>query len=92
MKASDWKAQSQKRLQKRMQTQASPQIGTPNFNRYLANFKGALADRNYEYGTVRRWASDQKICPDYNPYARAINRNYVFTADGWEIEQSNNLR
>lgn len=86
MKAADWVAQSQKKLQKRMQTQASPQTGSINFRRYLANLKAALADRNYPYGTVRRWASDQKICPDYNPYARAINRNYVFTADGWRVK------
>lgn len=91
MKAADWVAQSQKKLQKRMQTQASKPVGTSNFRRYLANFLAALADRDYPYGTVRRWASDQKICPDYDPYARAINREYVFGADGWTLEQSNQL-
>ena len=83
MRLSDWKAESQKELEKRMQAQATQPKGTPNFRRYLANFRTAIADRNYEYGTVRRWASDQKICPDYDSYARAINREYVFTADGW---------
>lgn len=86
MKATEWAAKSQKKLEKRMQAQASQQTSSPNFRRYLANFRTAIADRNYEYGTVRRWASDQKICPDYNPYARAINREYVFTADGWRAK------
>jgi hypothetical protein len=84
MKLADWKAQSQKRLEKRLQAQASQPKHSPNLSRYLANFRAAIADRNYEYGTVRRWASDQKICPDYDQYARAINRDYVFTADGWK--------
>lgn len=91
MKLADWKRESQKRLGKRLQAQASAPATSLNFRRYLANFLAAITDRNYDYGTARRWASDQKICPDYSQYARAINRNYVFTADGWEIEQSNNL-
>lgn len=84
MRMQDWVAQSQKRREKRIQAQATQPKHSLNFRRYLANFKAALADRDYPYGTVRRWASDQKICPDYNPYARAINRDYVFTAEGWE--------
>lgn len=91
MKASDWAAQSQKKWQKRTLPQASRHEVSQNFKRYLANFRAALADRNYPYGAVMMLADTDRISPMYNPYARAVNRWCVFGADGWEIEQSNNL-
>lgn len=92
MRLSDWKAESQKKLQKRMQTQASQQTNSPNFRRYLANFRAALADRNYPYGTLKLLADTDRISPMYNPYGRSTGRWCVFGADGWEIEDSNSLR
>ena len=92
MKASDWAAQSQKKLQKRMQAQATQQTSSPNFHRYQANFKAALADRNYAYGTLKLIADTDRISPMYNPYGRSIGRWCVFTADGWTLEDSNSLR
>ena len=86
-----WQRESQKRLQKRMQAHASPQTGTPNFRRYLAKFRAALADRNYPYGTLKLWADTDKISPVYNPYGRSIGRWCVFGVDGWTLERSNNL-
>ncbi len=91
MKASEWAAQSQKKLQKRMQAQASQQTTSPNFRRYLANFKAALADRNYPYGTLKLLADTDRISPMYNPWGKSISRWCVFGTDGWELEQSNNL-
>mgnify|MGYP003539786454 CR=1 FL=1 len=91
MKAADWKAQSQKRLQKRMQTQATQPKGSPNFLRYLANFKAALAERNYPYGTLKLLADTDRISPAYSQYGKSIGRWCVFGADGWEIERSNTL-
>lgn len=91
MTATDWLAQSQKKSQKRSQTQASPQTGALNFRRYLANFKAALAARNYPYGTVKLLADTDRASPAYNPYGKSIGRWCVFGVDGWEIEQSNQL-
>ena len=91
MKLSDWAAKSQKRLEKRMQAQASQQTSSPNFLRYQANPKAALADRNYEYGTLKLLADTDRISPAYNPYGRSIGRWCVFGADGWALERSNNL-
>ena len=91
MKASDWKAQSQKKLEKRMQAQATQQGSSPNFLRYSANFKAALADRNYAYGTLKLISDTDRISPMYNPYGKSIGRWCVFGADGWEIEQGNSL-
>ncbi len=92
MKLADWKANSQKRLQKRMQAQATQQTSSPNFRRYLANFKAALADRNYAYGTLKLIADTDRISPVYNPCGKSVGRWCVFTADGWALEQSNSLR
>ena len=91
MRASDWAAASQKKLQKRMQTQASQQTSSPNFLRYLANFRAALADRNWEYGTLKLIADTDRISPMYNQYGKSIGRWCVFGADGWALEQRNNL-
>ena len=91
MKATEWAAQSQKKLEKRMQAQATQPVGTPNFHRYQANPKAALADRNYEYGTLKLLADTDRISPVYNPYGKSIGRWCVFGADGWTLEQSNNL-
>lgn len=91
MRLSDWKAESQKRSQKKAQTQASRHEVSPNSQRYSANFKAALADRNYPYGTLKLIADTDRISPMYNPYGKSIGRWCVFGADGWEIEQSNNL-
>ena len=84
-------AQSQKKLQKKRQTQVRKPVGSPTFNRYLANFKAALADRNYPYGTLKLLADTDRISPAYNPYGKSIGRWCVFGADGWTLEQSNNL-
>ncbi len=92
MKASEWAAQSQKKLQKRMQAQASQQTSSPNFLRYQANFHAAIADRNYEYGTLKLLADTDRISPVYNPCGKSVGRWCVFTADGWALEQSNSLR
>ena len=92
MKAAEWAAQSQKKLQKRMQTQANEPKGSPSFNRYLSNFRTALADRNYEYGTLKLIADTDRLSPMYNPYGRSIGRWCVFGADGWILEHSNSLR
>ena len=92
MKLQDWKEQSLKRLEKRMQAQVKPPVGTPNFLRYSANFKAAIADRNYPYGTLKLIADTDRISPVYNPYGKSVGRWCVFTADGWTLEQSNNLR
>ena len=83
--------ESQKKLQKRMQAQASPQPGTPNFLRYLANFRATLRNRNYPYGTLKLLADTDRISPVYNQYGKSIGRWCVFGADGWTLEQSNNL-
>lgn len=91
MTLQDWKAESQKRLEKRMQAQANEPKGSPNFRRYLANFRAALANRNYEYGTTKLLADTSRISPVYNPHGKAVSRWCVFGADGWELEQSNNL-
>ena len=91
MKATEWAAQSQKKLQKRMQAQASQQTSSPNFHRYQANFKAALADRNYDFGTLKLIADTDRISPMYNPYGKSIGRWCVFGADGWALEQSSNL-
>ena len=92
MKASEWAAQSQKKLEKKRRTQASQQPGSSNFHRYSANFKAALADRNYPYGTTKLLADTDRISPMYNPYGKSIGRWCVFGADGWTLEQSNSLR
>ena len=84
MKASDWAAQSQKKLQKRMQAQATQQTNSPNF-------RAAIADRNYPYGALKLISDTDRISPMYNPYGRSIGRWCVFGADGWTLEQSNNL-
>ena len=91
MKATEWAAQSQKKLEKKRRTQASQPVGTPNFLRYSANFKAALADRNYDFGALKLLADTDRISPMYNPYGKSIGRWCVFTADGWTLEQSNNL-
>ena len=91
MKASNWAAQSQKKLQKRMQAQATQPVGTPNFRRYSANFKAAIADRNWDFGTLKLLADTDRISPAYNPYGKSVGRWCVFGADGWEIERSNTL-
>ena len=91
MKASEWAAQSQKKLEKKRRTQATQQTSSPNFLRYSANFKAALADRNYPYGTLKLIADTDRISPMYNPYGKSIGRWCVFGADGWALEQSNNL-
>ena len=85
MKLQDWKEQSLKRLEKRMQAQVKAPVGTPNFRRYMANFKTALADRNYEYGTMKLLADTYKISPVYNPYGESIGRWCIFTENGWEL-------
>ncbi len=92
MKAAEWAVQSQKKLEKRMQAQATQPVGTPNFLRYSANFKAALHDRNYEYGTTKLIADNDRLSPMYNPYGRSTGHWCVFGADGWEIEDSNSLR
>ena len=92
MKASEWAAKSQKKLEKRMQAQATQQTSSPNFHRYSANLKAALADRNYAYGTLKLIADTDRISPMYNPYGKSIGRWCVFTADGWTLEDSNSLR
>ena len=84
-------SESQKKLQKKRPTQASPQTGTPNFRRYYANFKAALSDRNYPYGTTKLIADTDRISPMYNPYGKSISRWCVFGADGWTLEDSNSL-
>ena len=91
MRASDWAAESQKKLEKKRRTQASPQPGSPNFLRYLANFRAAIADRNWEYGTLKLISDTDKSSPMYNPSGKSIGRWCVFGADGWALEQSNNL-
>ena len=91
MKLQDWKAASLKRREKRMQAQATQQTSSPNFLRYSANFKAALADRNYEYGTLKLLADTDRISPMYNPYGKSVGRWCVFGADGWALEQRNNL-
>ena len=91
MRLSDWKAESQKKLEKKRNTQATQPVGTPNFLRYLANFRAAIADQNWEYGTLKLIADTDRISPMYNPYGRSIGRWCVFGADGWTLEQSNNL-
>lgn len=92
MKLQDWKAASLKRREKRMQAQATQPKGTPNFLRYQANFKAAIADRNYAYGTLKLIADTDKSSPMYNPSGKSIGRWCVFGADGWTLEQSNSLR
>ena len=92
MKLSDWAAQSQKKLEKKRNTQATQPVGTPNFLRYLANFRAAIADQNWEYGTLKLLADTDKSSPMYNQYGKSIGRWCVFGADGWEIEDSNSLR
>ena len=92
MKASEWAAKSQKKLEEKRRTQATQQTSSPNFLRYQANFKAAMHDRNYEYGTLKLLADTDRLSPMYNPYGKSIGRWCVFTADGWEIEQSNSLR
>ena len=84
MKATEWAAKSQKKLEKRMQAQATQQTSSPNF-------KAALADRNYAYGTLKLLADTDRISPVYNQYGKSVGRWCVFGADGWEIERSNNL-
>ena len=91
MKLADWKRESQKRLGKRLQAQASAPATSLNFRRYLANFKAALADRNYNYGTLKLIADTDRISPMYNPYGKSIGRWCVFGADGWTLEDSNSL-
>ncbi len=91
MKYQAQKANSQKKLEKRLQAQASTHVTSPNFRRYLANFKAALADRNYPYGTLKLLADTDRISPMYNPWGKSIGRWCVFGTDGWELEQSNNL-
>ena len=85
-------SESQKKLEKKRRTQATQPVGTPNFLRYSANFKAAIADRNWEYGTLKLIADTDRISPMYNPYGKSIGRWCVFTADGWTLEQSNSLR
>ena len=92
MNASDWAAQSQKRLEKKRRTQATQQTGSPNFLRYQANFRAALADRNYAYGTTKLLADNDRLSPMYNPYGKSTGHWCVFGADGWALEDSNNLR
>ena len=92
MKAADWKEQSQKKLQERMQAQANEPKHSLNFNRYLANFKAALADRNYDFGTLKLLADTDRISPVYNQYGKSVGRWCVFGADGWTLERSNSLR
>ena len=84
--------ESRKKLEKKRRTQATQPVGTPNFLRYSANFKAALADRNYPYGTTKLLADTDRISPMYNPYGKSIGRWCVFTADGWTLEDSNSLR
>ena len=91
MKLQNWKAASQKKLEKKRNTQATQPVGTPNFHRYQANFKAALADRNYDFGALKLLADTDRISPMYSPYGKSIGRWCVFGADGWEIEESNNL-
>lgn len=86
MKATDWREQSQKKLEKKRQTQVSPRTGSPKFNRYLANFRAALAAQNYEYGTTKLLADTDPSSPMYNPYGKSIGRWCVFTAYGWALE------
>ena len=94
MKLQDWKAASLKKREKRMQAQASQQTSSPNFHRYSANLKAALADRNYAYdfGALKLLADTDRLSPAYNPYGKSIGRWCVFGADGWILEQSNSLR
>ena len=91
MRASDWAAESQKKLEKKRRTQATQPVGTPNFLRYSANFKAAIADRNWEYGTLKLIADTDRISPVYNPYGRSTGHWCVFGADGWKLESSNTL-
>ena len=91
MKLQNWKAASQKKLEKKRNTQATQPVGTPNFLRYLANFRAALRNRNYPYGTTKLIADTDRISPMYNPSGKSIGRWCVFGADGWKIERSNNL-
>ena len=84
--------ESQKKLQKKRRTQATQPKGSPNFLRYSANFKAALADRNYDFGTLKLIADTDRLSPMYNPYGKSVGRWCVFGADGWEIEDSNSLR
>lgn len=84
-------SESQKKLQKKRNTQATQPVGTPNFLRYSANFRAALRDRNYEYGTLKLLADTDRLSPMYNPYGRSTGHWCVFGADGWEIEDSNSL-
>ena len=85
MKATEWAAKSQKKLEKRMQAQASQQTNSPNFHRYLANFRAAIADQNWEYGTLKLLADTDRISPAYNQYGKSIGRWCVFGADGWTL-------
>ena len=84
--------ESRKKLEKRHRTQATQPKGSPNFLRYSANFKAAMHDRNYAYGTLKLIADTDRISPMYNPYGKSIGRWCVFTADGWTLEDSNSLR
>jgi hypothetical protein len=84
-------SESQKKLEKKRRTQATQPVGTPNFLRYLANFRAAIADQNWEYGTLKLIADTDRISPMYNPYGKSIGRWCVFGADGWTFEQSNSL-
>ena len=86
MKLQDWKEQSLKRLEKRMQVQVKAPVGTPNFHRHLANLKVVLAARDYEYGTMKVLADTDKASPVYNPYGKSIGRWCVFTENGWELD------
>ena len=92
MKLSDWAAKSQKKLEKRMQAQATQPVGTPNFLRYLANFRAAIADHNYDFGTLKLIADTDKSSPMYSPYGKSTGHWCVFGADGWTLEDSNSLR
>ena len=92
MKATEWAAQSQKRLEKKRRTQATQPVGTPNFLRYLANFRATLRDRNYAFGTLKLLADNDRLSPMYNPYGKSTGHWCVFGAEGWEIEDSNSLR
>ena len=92
MKAAEWAVQSQKKLEKKRRTQATQPVGTPNFLRYLANFRAAIADQNWEYGTLKLIADTDRLSPMYSPYGRSIGRWCVFGADGWILEHSNSLR
>ena len=86
MRASDWAAQSQKKIEKKRRTQATQQTSSPNFLRYQANFRADIADRNYPYGTLKLIADTDRISPVYNPYGKSVGRWCVFTENGWELD------